>query len=92
MTKTGKTWTVTCRWGCGHTWETPRKPPADGLGCGAGECLAKHNAVVAAADEAARLRRNERARARRANPPTVQYAGEWAQVGMLLGANVRKGK
>lgn len=25
------TYTVTCRWGCGHTWETRLKPPVDGI-------------------------------------------------------------
>ncbi|HEY3751634.1 MAG TPA: hypothetical protein VGL80_20830 [Pseudonocardiaceae bacterium] len=83
-------YTITCVWGCGTTWNSPLRPPTEGVGCGKGECNTKHNAAVAEADELRRQRRNRLARERRAAGPQVVMAGEWAQVGMLLGA-VRKG-
>jgi hypothetical protein len=83
VTEKRKTWTVTCRWGCGHTWEAKAKPPADGIGCGTNpECLAKHNAAVAAANELRRQRAAQRRREVRANPPVPVY-GEWGYA-MLL--------
>lgn len=83
MSETRKTWTVTCRWGCGHTWQAKAKPPVDGIGCGVNpECTAKHNAAVAQANELRRQRAAQRRRERAANPPTVSY-GEWGHMMML---------
>jgi hypothetical protein len=83
-------YTITCVWGCGTTWDSPLRPPAEGVGCGKGACVAKHNAAVRAANELRRQRAAQLRRERAVRGPQVVMAGEWAQVGMLLGA-VRKG-
>lgn len=76
-----KTYTVTCRWGCGTTWETRLKPPAKGIGCSRNpECSAKHNAEVARVNELRRAIAAERRRERTA--PAVSH-GEWGHMMML---------
>lgn len=93
MTK--KTYTVQCIWGCGTGITLNRKPPAAGLGCGAGACTAKHNAAVAEADRQAAEQRTERRRAIRAGKlPRREVAvyGDWGMACQLAGAKAKKGK
>ena len=81
-----RTYEVTCRWGCGHTWTVPVKPPADGIGCGKNpECVAAHNAAVAEGDRLRRERAAQRRRERRDQPRPAPVYGEWGH--MMLLAN-----
>jgi hypothetical protein len=90
MSAPRKTWTVICRWGCGHTWEAKAKPPVDGIGCGQNpQCLAKHNAAVAEANELRRQRAAQRRSERKANPPVVAH-GEWGYMMMLANPGLNK--
>lgn len=85
-----KKYSAPCHWGCGTILESNRKIPAM-LGCGVGTCHDKHNEAVRAIDEAARIARNARRRAERANPRPAPQAvmGDWAMACMLGGAGRR---
>lgn len=95
MTETRKrarqTYTVTCVWGCGTTWTTPLRPPAEGVGCGANpECTAKHNAAVAEVDQLRRERAVQRRQERATRPAPQPVTDDWATLGLFLGATRKK--
>lgn len=84
--KTAKIYTAECAWGCGTTVTSRLRIPAGGIGCGQGECAAKHNA---AAEKSRREVAARRAATRKANAGREPVAyGDYGQ----LVAFVRKGK
>jgi len=92
---TGRTYTVECGYGCGHTWTTDRRPPKAGLSCGQGECIAKHNAAAAEAQRAGREQAARTRRERAAQPQRQLGVGDangWTALGALMGAQIRKGR
>lgn len=83
---------VTCVWGCDTTWTIPRKPPADGLGCGKGECARKHAAAVVAYQEARAEQAKARTKARAVAPKPAPMYGDWGMVCLLANGGVKKGQ
>lgn len=48
MAKRKRTFTTTCVY-CTRSMTLSFRPPKQGIGCGQGECIARHNAAVEAA-------------------------------------------
>lgn len=81
MSRPRKLHKALCAWGCGTEVTSRIKIPAGGIGCGQGDCLAKHNEAARERAEEISARRSAVARAAHARKGQAQHAyGDWGQL------------